>query len=247
VLLARVKTNSWRAVSRIRSRVTALLDRRTLNIEDLVNADDDKRVAEFLDIARMVTFSDVARRSRNETIALRKNLAAMLESVEAHARAIEEFRLTPGTVTTKVGDCRKLTGIADASIDAIVTSPPYSIALDYVKNDEHALEALNVDIAKLRATMTGVRGRGPKQKLALYNEDMKLMFEEVARVLKPGAGAAFVIGDATVNGSEVTTTEQIATWAEAAGLRKERSVQKIVYGLYSVMKDEEIVIFRKDR
>ena len=42
------------------------------------------------------------------------------------------------------------------------------------------------------------------------------------------------------------TTEQMAEWAGAAGLRKERSVAKIVYGLYSVMKDEKILIFRKD-
>ena len=44
----------------------------------------------------MVTLSDIARRSRNETVALRKNLTAMLASVEAHARAIKEFGLTPG-------------------------------------------------------------------------------------------------------------------------------------------------------
>jgi hypothetical protein len=126
-----------------------------------------------------------------------------------------------------------------------VTSPPYSIALDYVKNDEHALEALDVDLIELRKTMTGVRGRGAKEKLALYNADVQAMFREVAVVLKPGAGAAFVIGDATVDRSEITTTDEMATWAEAAGLRRERSIPKIVYGLYSVMQDEKILVFRK--
>jgi hypothetical protein len=37
----------------------------------------------------------------------------------------------------------------------------------------------------------------------------------------------------------------MATWAEAAGLVRERSIKKIVYGLYSVMTDERILIFRK--
>jgi DNA modification methylase len=171
----------------------------------------------------------------------------MLESVEAHAEAIKTFGLKPGSVTTRVGDCRDLAAskIGPNSIDALVTSPPYSIALDYVKNDEHALDALKVDTSTLRASMTGVRGRGAKEKLALYNQDMKAMFAEVARVLKPGAAAAFVIGDATVDGTEVTTTEEMATWAEAAGLRRERTIPKIVFGLYNVMQDEEILIFRK--
>ncbi len=61
--------------------------------------------------------------------------------------------------------------------------------------------------------MTGVRGRGPKEELALYNEDMQGMFREVARVIKPGARAAFVIGDATVDRSEYTTTRQMGDWA----------------------------------
>ena len=126
-----------------------------------------------------------------------------------------------------------------------MTSPPYSIALDYVKNDEHALKALGVDLPELRAEMTGVRGRGPKEKLALYNRDMQRMFREVARVLKPGARAIFVIGNATVDRSEYTTTEQMSEWAVSAGMEREREIPKIVFGLYNVMRDEKILIFRK--
>jgi hypothetical protein len=105
-------------------------------------------------VARMPT-KPIVRRSRNETVALRKSLTAMLTSVEAHARAIKESGLTPGAVPAKVRDCRDLSHVASATIDAVVTSPPYSIALDYVKNDEHALEALGVDIGTLREVMTG--------------------------------------------------------------------------------------------
>jgi hypothetical protein len=124
--------------------------------------------------------------------------------------------------------------------------PPHnSIALDYVNNDAHALDALGVDTKALSSTMTGVRGRGAKEKLAMYNEDMQVMFREVARVLKPGAQAAFVIGDATVDGLEYTTTLQMSEWAAAVGLARVRTLPKIVYGLYSVMTDEKIIIFRK--
>lgn len=248
VMLARVKTQSVSAVNKIRKRVSEILAGTAVMLDDdALTSDDDPTVADFLQVARMVTFSDVARRKREASTSLRKNLITMLESVEAHALAIDRYALRPGAVSVSVGDCRNLkaTGIATDSVDAIVTSPPYSIALDYVKNDEHALDALGIDTGELRGAMTGVRGRGPKQKLQLYNADMQAMFREVARVLKPGAQAAFVIGDATVDGLEYTTTSQMAGWAVDAGLRLERSIPKIVFGLYNVMNDEKILIFRK--
>ncbi|WP_291990691.1 hypothetical protein [Luteitalea sp.] len=249
VMLARVKTTAWSAVDDIRPRVHKLLAKAALTLDDATATKrDGQAVSDFLTIARMVTASDVARRGRDEVASLRKNLEAMLESVEAYAAAVREFNLRPGAVDVAVGDCRDLqaAGIRKNSVDAIVTSPPYSIALDYVKNDEHALAQLDVEIPHLRNVMTGVRGRGAAQKLQLYNDDMQVMFQQVARVLKPGGRAAFVIGDATVDGEEYTTTEVMASWAVTAGLRLERTIPKIVFGLYSVMKDEDILVFRKE-
>ena len=247
-LLARVKTQSVNALRPLRAKVARLLKHVTLDARDESLArHENPAVADFVQVARMVTYSDVARRNREAEPSFRKNLGAMLESVEAHAKALTRFKIKPGRVTAKIGDARDLRAlrIRTASIDAVVTSPPYSIALDYVKNDDHALNALGIDTGELRDQMTGVRGRGAKQKLALYNEDMQQMFREVTRVLKSGARAAFVIGDATVNGSEWTTTGQMVEWAVEAGLEHERTIPKIVFGLYSIMLDEKILIFRK--
>ncbi len=248
VLLTRVKTRSVTAVARVRSRVRAVLNEDEVDpLDASIVQDDNPTVADFFQVARMVALSDVSRRKRDGHVSLRKNLLAMLESVEAHASALSRFRITPGRVSAVLGDARDLraAGVKDASVDAVVTSPPYSIALDYVKNDDHALKALGVNSAALRGEMTGVRGRGPKDKLALYNEDMQRMFHEVARVLKPGAKAAFVIGDATVDRSEYTTTREMGDWAVDAGLEREREIPKIVFGLYNVMLDEKILVFRK--
>ncbi len=248
VLLTRVKTQSVFGLDQIRARVEDLLKQDPLSPHDSsIVASDDAILRDFLTMARLVTFSDISRRNRDGPTAFRKNLQAMLASVEAHASAIRRFEIRPGRVSVSLGDARDLgaSGIAEASVDAVVTSPPYSIALDYAKNDQHALEALGIDLAQLRSEMTGVRGRGPRQKLALYNEDMKKMFVEVARVMKPGARAAFVIGNATVDGREYTTTEQMAGWAVEAGLGRERELLKLVFGLYNVMSDEKILIFRK--
>ena len=247
-LLTRVKTRSVQAVAEIRARLEALLKLDALDPGDESIADDKNPIVfEFVQAARMTTLSDVSRRNRDGRASLRKNLLAMLESVEAHDRALRTFRIEPGRVSVVRGDCRNLqsAGIDDATVDAVVTSPPYSIALDYVKNDDHALEALGASPAALRCKMTGIRGRGPKEKLALYNEEMGGMFREVARVLKPGARAAFVIGDATVDRREQTTTRQMGDWAVDAGLERERELRKIVFGLYNVMNDEKILVFRK--
>lgn len=248
VLLSRVKTQSHLSLKRIRDAVRGLLDRNMLSPHDpSVESVDHPRVADFIRVARMVTLSDIARRRRDGESSFRKNLLAMVESVAAHATAIERFGIESGTVTVGIGDVRNLRGAAveAESVDAVVTSPPYSLALDYVANDAHALEALGVDVSALRERMTGVRGEGRKQRMRLYNEDMMTMFRQIAVALRPGGRAAFVIGDATVGGREVTTTNQMSEWAVAAGLRKEREFFKIVYGLYSVMQQEKILIFSK--
>jgi hypothetical protein len=248
VLLTKVKSQSVSALDAIRVRVAELLADEALDVDAFSpSTETHEQVRNFLQVARMVTFSDVARRGRQAAAAFRRNLAQMLESAEAHSSALKEFGIRPGKVTALLGDARELktTGIGPGTIDVVMTSPPYSIALDYVKNDEHALEALGVDMDGLRHVMTGVRGRGAHQKMAHYNDDMKLVFRQVALALKPGGSAAFVVGDATVDRREITTTGEMAEWAEAAGLRLERNIRKIVFGLYSVMTDERILVFRK--
>lgn len=248
VLMTRVKTQSHLAAKEIRHVVEDLLNEWGLQPRDeRVTEHDDPRVRDFIQLARMVTFSDSARRNRPEAVSFRRNLQAMLESVEAHAAAITQFAIEPGNVRAVLGDARDLNSldVSTGSVDAVVTSPPYSIALDYVKNDEHALTALGVDVTRLRAEMTGVRGRGAQKRIALYERDMQAMFQQVARVLKPAAKAVFVVGNATIGGREATTTEQMSEWAEDAGLRRIRELRKIVYGLYSVMQQEKILIFEK--
>ena len=59
------------------------------------------------------------------------------------------------------------------------------------------------------------------------------MFREISRVLMPGASAAFVIGNATLDRLEYTTTEKMSELAEEAELEREREILKIVFQLYN--------------
>jgi len=249
ILVAKVKTQSYLAAPAISARVDSLLSEDEIGPEDIdPDSEENPLVADFLRVAQLVTASDVSRRSREAGSAFRRNLRDMRESVDALATAIGEMGIRPGTVTVTQGDARQLgeAGVEADSVDAVVTSPPYSLALDYVKNDEHALATLGVNMPRMREEMIGVRGRGAAGKMAAYNQDMQQSLAELARVLKPGAGAAYVVGDATVGGGEVTTTTEMVDWAAAVGLRLDRSISKIVFGLYNVMQDEKILVFRKE-
>jgi hypothetical protein len=237
VLISRVKTEAWQSAENIALAVAS---------ETSPPSTADPRVQDFFTLADMVTESDASVRNRDRNTWRPKNIAKMLRSVSHMAQAKKDLSLTFGSVALSLGDCRQLSsiGLGEASIDAVITSPPYSIALDYVKNDAHALRALGLVPELIREEFIGVRGK-PRSRLSLYNKDMKLVFREMARVLKPGAPAAVVIGDAT-DGTEITTTEEMKSLGEPYGLKFERELPKIVFGLYSVITDEKILFFRRD-
>ena len=248
-MLARVKTQSWCHAQAIAAAVQALTREEAADPERVSASQwQPREVADFVEIARMVTFSDVSRRRRRADVYFGRNLRAMLQSVEDMARAIERFQVTPGRVDVHDGDCRDLAslGIGPGSIDAVVTSPPYSIALDYVENDEHALRAMGLDTDRIRERFIGVRGTGATQKAALYQDDMRHVLSELARVLRPAGHAVVVIGNATIQHRECLTTEHLIEWAERVGLRLVRQMPKIVWGLYNLVKDEKILFFRRD-
>ncbi len=236
-LISRVKTTAWRKIDEIT---------RIADSGERPSDADDPIVRDFFTLADMVTESDVAVRGRDKDASYRKNILKMVRSVSDMAVTKEQFGLHLGRVSILEGDVRELGkyGFRDCSVDAIVTSPPYSIALDYVKNDAHALRAMGQDLTALRENFIGVRGK-PKLRMRLYNEDMKVVFAQMARVLKSGGVAVVVIGNATC-GEEVTTTEEMKEWGHPHGLRFEDEMPKIVFGLYNIITDEKLLFYRKD-
>ena len=77
--------------------------------------------------------------------------------------------------------------------------------------------------------MTGVRGRGPREKLAFYHHGMREMFAQAAWVLKPAAKAAFVVGDARAFdiGSGGWETRLVGIFGRTLGPRQ-RSLASLV-------------------
>lgn len=87
------------------------------------------------------------------------------------------------------GDClERMKEIPDGSVDLTVTSPPYDDLRSYNGNNE------------------------------LWNEQVwKNVITELYRVTKQGGVVVWVVGDATVNGSETGTSFRQALWAMECG------------------------------
>ena len=67
------------------------------------------------------------------------------------------------------------------------------------------------------------------------------------RVLKPNKYAVIVIGNATYQGEEVKTVEFTIDYMESIGFKLVKNIKKIIFGLYNVMKKENIFIFKKEK
>ncbi|GAH75713.1 unnamed protein product [marine sediment metagenome] len=213
-------------------------------LDGMINSIHEERIRNFYKMAKLVAISDNVRRGREFSKAFFKNLELMISSVSDYTQIVDRLNLRLGWVDIKTGDSRALP-VENKSIDGIVTSPPYSIALDYVSNDAHALRELGYNISGIREGFIGVRGKG-QTRVDLYNEDMKLSLQEMFRVLKPKKYAVIVIGNATYLGQEVKTVEFTIDYAEKIGFKLVKNIDKIIFGLYNVMLKENILIFQKE-
>jgi SAM-dependent methyltransferase len=149
-----------------------------------------------------------------------------------------------GKAEAFVGDARHLP-LDDASVDCVITSPPYSFAIDYADNDALQLEFLGYDVKALRNQMLGLWGKRKADKLKNYFDDMKLVVEEIARVLKPGRHAVFIIGSNTNQTGGIRLEQTVIDHFAAAGAPLVRSILKPIKGMHNTMKEEYILFFQK--
>ncbi|MHC1588794.1 MAG: DNA methyltransferase [Methermicoccaceae archaeon] len=132
----------------------------------------------------------------------------------------------------------------DGSVKGIITSPPYSIALNYVKNDLHLLNYLGIDTSLLQEEMVGLKGK-KKEKLRLYERDMKKSIEEMHRVLKKGGWIAIVLGDVVVNGKRTDFCEKIMEWAPEIGFTDAFAMKRPILGGFARLRYEHILFLQK--
>ena len=152
--------------------------------------------------------------------------------------------LSIGKAKFEIGDAQALP-INDNSIDAIITSPPYSFAIDYADNDRPQLEYLGYDVESLKNEMIGLRGKTRKEKLSNYFEDMNQVLKEMARVLKIGKYAVIIIGSNDIQTGGIRLETKIEEMASKHSFVLDQKVLKPIKGIQNTMKDEYILFLRK--
>lgn len=252
VMQGRVKTESIYVLNDILKVKDEVISKLTNNLfsteanyyEMVEKLTSDERVRNFYKMVKLLAVSDNSRRNRNFETSFIKNLTLMIASVKDFIEIKEKLNLKLGDVKTEFGDSRNIK-LPENSVDGIITSPPYSIALDYIQNDIHSFNDLGYDVLRMSKDFIGVRGNG-RSKVELYNEDMKKAYSEMYRIVKPNRYAVIVIGNATYQGKEIKTVEFTIKYMESLGFKLIKNINKIIFGLYNVMKKENILIFKKE-
>ncbi|PIQ44925.1 MAG: hypothetical protein COW04_10360 [Deltaproteobacteria bacterium CG12_big_fil_rev_8_21_14_0_65_43_10] len=135
--------------------------------------------------------------------------------------------------------------LEDSSIDGVITSPPYSFAIDYVKNDEAQLSFLGYDVNELRNKMIGLVGKNKNDRLENYFKDMESVCSEVSRVLKKDKYFVMIIGSNTNQTGGIRLESKIIESCKRHDLRLVKSILKPIKGMRNTMKDEYILFFQK--
>lgn len=131
------------------------------------------------------------------------------------------------------------------SVDCVITSPPYSFAIDYVENDKDQLEFLGYDTTELKNRLIGLKGKTKNQKLENYFADMDSFCLQVSKVLKKGKYFVLIIGSNTNQTGGIRLEETVINSAKKYDMPLVKSILKPIKGMRNTMKEEFVLIFEK--
>lgn len=169
-----------------------------------------------------------------------------------YIETVRSFLSNPWFVQNEIGRLNILTD-SDAlkmkldvnSVDCVITSPPYSFAIDYVENDKDQLEFLGYDTSELKNRLIGLKGKTKNQKLDNYFADMDSFCLEVSRVLKKEKHFVLIIGSNTNQTGGIRLEETIIDSAQKYDMPLVKSILKPIKGMRNTMKEEFILIFKR--
>jgi len=171
-------------------------------------------------------------------------LKRYIGQINSFVQTRDKLNLNIGNARFEIGDARNLP-LEDNSIDAIITSPPYSFAIDYAENDKPQLEYLGCNVSELKNEMIGLKGKTRKEKLANYFDDMNKVLSEMYRVLKKDKYAVIIIGSNDIQTGGIRLETKIEVMAINLGFILDQKIVKPIKGIQNTMKDEYILFLRK--
>lgn len=184
--------------------------------------------------AALVAFSRIVTRVSNQDSETRYvsvakkippgfTLRAFVESLRSVAKKMVSARRSMLGASAEFiqGDARIDIGrsVAPASVDLIVTSPPYPNATDYHLYHRFRLFWLGWDPRELGAVEIGSHLKHQRKgtDFAEYETEMAQVLADCFEALQPGRHAVFIVGDAVFKGEQFSTSGALADAAANCG------------------------------
>lgn len=179
-------------------------------------------------------------------------LGRYLEAVRCFGESRATLGIRPAAGKVIHEDVR-VAKLKPESVEAVVFSPPYSFALDYIENDRPQIEYLGYEVEPLKEATIGVRGgEGSNEEARIqarvekYFEDMDVVMRQSALVLKPRRCCVVVIGSNTSQTRGIRLEERVIESAARYGLSKFKHIVREIEGIRNTLKDEHLLFFVKE-
>ena len=169
--------------------------------------------------------------------------------------ANEASRIPPDSIATVwMGNARKLGRIPDGYADAVITSPPYLNAIDYLRGHRLALVWLGYRVSKLREIRSTSVGseRGLSQRrfdsiamdilenvgfpenldsatqshLRRYILDMTKVMGEISRILKRRGRGVLVVASSNIRGQSIDNVKIVRSIGKCLGLQQVKCTER---------------------
>ncbi len=148
--------------------------------------------------------SDTVERETPRRIAGGYTARLFSKRTEEWVRQVREFEeLAPHPrpkFAAYVTDARKLDPVRDASVDLVVTSPPYPGVYDYYAHHAMRLRWLQLRSGEFQRSEIGSRRQlsDSSDPQTVWRDDLSAVMRQLERVMKKGALACFVIADSAI-------------------------------------------------
>jgi len=179
----------------------------------------------------------------------RKPFDIWVDKATAFSKFFSASESAPLVAEIARGDARAL-DISDGSVDAVITSPPYLDAIDYLRTSKFSLiffgahldvlrqirgesigtrvglapSILPMPLERLVARRVADQSRAPL--IRRYLHDLRKALVETARVLRPGGVALYVLGPSILSRRSYDSVEVFSRVAVLAGLQPMASARR---------------------
>ena len=204
---------------------------------------ENENVRDFFRLLYFETLSISRLPKRNFADVWKKISDFYIQTVEQSLKTIKQLNIRLGTTEIELGDARKLE-LRDESVNHIVLSPPYAIAIDYVVRNTDQLGLMNYSTKEIYEQTIGLRGKGDAR-ITNYYTDLNQAITEMYRVMKPQGKCVIVIGNTRYDKKTLPTIDKTIDFAREAGFRLTHNLPKVSAGRFGLFRTERILIFQK--